>query len=67
MAAQEYRITWRHEVTIIADSPEDARMVWESRVNLGELDRCAKLNKILSHDFVEEVSFEDENYNDVSK
>jgi len=60
-----YRKTWRHELYIKADTAKEAQEIWE-KVDLGILNE-EKMNGIIdTHDFVEEVSFEDEDYRDVS-
>lgn len=61
---EQFRITWRHEVIIEAKTPQEAREKWE-QVRLGSLDSEECSDVIHSHDFVEEVSFEDEDYNEV--
>ena len=60
----QFRITWRHEVIIVAKTPQEARERWE-QVRLGSLDSEEGSEFIHSHNFVEEVSFEDEDYNEV--
>tara|TARA_R110000751_G_scaffold134837_3_gene237415 strand:+ start:3147 stop:3335 length:189 start_codon:yes stop_codon:yes gene_type:complete len=59
-----FRKTWRHEVVIKAKTKEKAQQIWES-INLGKLDQEVADGEIFSHDFVETVSFEDEDYNEV--
>lgn len=59
-----YRITWRHEVNIEANSQEEAERKWES-INLGNLNEGVESGLASSHEWVEDVSFEDENYNEV--
>jgi hypothetical protein len=58
----EYRITYRHEVIIEADSDSEAKQKWEA-LELGQLDRE---ESVVSHEYIETVSFEDEDYNEVS-
>ena len=60
----KFRKTWRHEVYIEADTAEEAEAKWGD-INLGKLDKEVADGEIYSHEFVEEVSFEDENYNEV--
>jgi hypothetical protein len=59
-----FRKTWRHEVIIEANSAEEAKVKWEE-LNLGNLDQEVKDKSAFSHDFIENVSFEDEEYNDI--
>jgi hypothetical protein len=59
-----YRKTWSHEVWFEADSNEEAIEKWES-VDIGSLDKEVKKGNIGGHDFIEDRSFEDENYTDV--
>jgi len=59
-----FRKTYRYEVIIEAETNEEAQQIWES-ISLGKLDQEVADGKIYSHEFVEDVSFEDENYNDV--
>ena len=59
-----FRVTWRHEVIIEAKTAREAREVW-AHISLGQLDREVADGEIYSHEFVERVSFEDENYDDV--
>lgn len=61
-----YRKTWVQEVWFEANSNEKAIEIWED-VKLGNLDACIKSGLIGGHDFVEDRSFEDENYNDVEE
>lgn len=61
----QFRITWRHEVIIEAETPQEARDIWE-QTRLGSLDHEESVGYIIQHDFVEEVSFEDEDYNEVT-
>jgi hypothetical protein len=61
---KQFRKTWRHEVIIEAKTAEQAKLIFES-INLGQLDREVADGEIYSHEFVENVSFEDENYDDV--
>jgi hypothetical protein len=58
---KKYTITYRHKVVILADSPEYARNVFED-LDLGALNSNPDLEK---HSFVEEVSFEDEDNNEI--
>ena len=60
-----YRKTWRHELYIKADTAKEAQEIWED-VDLGKLTDEETDGVIERHDFVEEVSFEDEDYRDVS-
>lgn len=60
----QFRRTWRHEVYIEADTPEQAERIWQS-INLGQLDREVADGEIYSHSHVENISFEDEDNNDV--
>ena len=64
MKKQLFRITYRHEVIIEAKTKEEAQQIWES-ISLGKLDQEVADGEIYSHEFVENVSFEDENYDDV--
>jgi hypothetical protein len=61
---KQFRKTWRHEVIIKAETAEEAKLIFEN-INLGQLDREVADGEIYSHEFVEIVSFEDDNYNDV--
>ena len=61
----QFRITWRHEVIIEAETPQEARDIWE-QTRLGSLDHEESVGHIIHHDFVEEVCFEDEDYNEVT-
>lgn len=61
----QFRITWRHEIFIEAETPQEARDIWGS-VDLGKLDKEVADGEIYSHEYVEAVSFEDEDYNSVS-
>lgn len=61
----QFRVTYRHEVIIEAKTSEEARQVWES-IDLGKLDKAFDDGEIHSHEYVECVSFEDEENNDVS-
>ncbi len=54
-----YRITWRHEVVVVAENDKQAKEAWEN-VDLDNLNmEC--------HEFVEGVSFEcvTDDYRDV--
>jgi hypothetical protein len=64
MSKQRFRKTWRHEVIIEAETAEEANQIWEN-INLGQLDREVADGEIYSHEFVEKVSFEDHDYNDI--
>ena len=59
-----FRKTYRYEVIIEAETNEEAQQIWES-ISLGKLDQEVADGEIFSHEFVEDVSFEDENYNNV--
>lgn len=59
-----YRKTWRHEVIIEADSVDEAKNIWGT-LNLGKLDNSIKKGGIVYHEFVENVSFEDEDYEEI--
>lgn len=59
-----YRITWCHEVFIEADNPKDMQEKWE-QLDLGQLNQEAKENKIVNHDYVEKISVENENREEV--
>ena len=61
----QFRMTWRHEVIIEAETPQEARDIWE-QTRLGSLDHEESVGHIIHHDFVEKVSFEDEDYNEVT-
>ena len=61
---KQFRKTYRHEVIIEAETNEEAQQIWES-ISLGKLDQEVADGGIYSHEFVENVSFEDENYDDV--
>ena len=56
-----FRKTYRYEVIIEAETNEEAQQIWES-ISLGKLDQEVADGEIYSHEFVENVSFEDENY-----
>jgi translation elongation factor EF-Ts len=58
---KQFRKTYRHEVIIEAETNEEAQQIWES-IALGKLDQEVADGGIYSHEFVENVSFEDENY-----
>lgn len=60
----KFRRTWRHEVIIEADSPQEAKQIFEE-IDLGQLNKEVAEGEIFYHEFVESVSFEDEEYNDV--
>ena len=68
MSKQIYRITWRHEVYLEAEDPQDLKKKWESLI-LGHLDvhhvSIVDGLKMKSHDFVELMSVEDEDNNEV--
>lgn len=59
MAKQQFRVTWRQELYIEANSKEEAREIWEN-TNLGELNKEVENKNIQSHDFVELVDIEEE-------
>ena len=61
----QFRITYRHEITIEAETSEEAQLIWQG-LDLGKLDKAVADGEIHSHDYVESVSFEDEENNDVS-
>ena len=61
---KQFRKTYRHEVIIEAETKEEAQQIWES-ISLGKLDQEVADGEIYSHEFVENISFEDENYDDV--
>ena len=61
----KYRITWRHEVIIESDSKEDAYEQW-GNLDLGKLNDEEQDKKIFRHDFIEEVSFEDKERNEIT-
>jgi hypothetical protein len=52
-----YRVTWRHEVIFQARGDEEAQAQWES-VQLGYLAEMEGRSTIMSHEFVERVTFE---------
>ncbi len=56
---EEYRITWRHEVYVLAENDKEAKEAWEN-VKLGSLEDE-------EHGFVEMNSFEcvSDDYRDV--
>lgn len=54
-----FRKTWRHEMYIEAETEREAEDIWEA-VNLGKLSKAVKDKKIISHDFVNTVSMEEE-------
>tara|TARA_R110000772_G_scaffold15512_1_gene44965 strand:- start:3654 stop:3848 length:195 start_codon:yes stop_codon:yes gene_type:complete len=60
-----FRITWRHEVNLQAETKEEAKQLWEA-LSLGQLNREVADGEITSHEFVEQVSFEDEEYNEIN-
>ena len=60
---KEYIITWRHRVTISAYTFEEANDIWD-KLNLGSLDRAEVDEEILTHDYIERITFEDEDFND---
>ena len=64
MSKKGYRFTWRHEVYIDAESPEKAKEIFET-FDIGKLDECIERGDIQSHGFVESVSAEDEEGNDI--
>lgn len=55
----QFRITWRHEVIIEAKSIDEARSNWQL-LNLGNLDQEQTDKEIVSHEFVDDVSFDEE-------
>jgi len=55
-----FRITWRHEVNLEAETKEEAKEIWEA-LDLGRLDQ-----EKVSHEFLERVSFEDGEYNEIN-
>tara|TARA_R110001606_G_scaffold380805_1_gene541550 strand:- start:1340 stop:1525 length:186 start_codon:yes stop_codon:yes gene_type:complete len=57
----EYRITYRHEVIINAENDTEARQKWED-LELGQLD---SEGDVVSNEFIEEISFEDEDYKEI--
>tara|TARA_R100000951_G_scaffold29042_1_gene24880 strand:- start:115 stop:306 length:192 start_codon:yes stop_codon:yes gene_type:complete len=57
----QYRITYRHEVIINAENDTEARQKWED-LELGQLD---SEGDVVSNEFIEEISFEDEDYKDI--
>jgi len=61
-----FRVTWRHEVYIEAHNSKQALEIWED-LNLGKLDKECKTGVIEDHNYVETISFEDENYNDIRR
>ena len=61
---KQFRKTWRHEMIIDAETKEDAKQVWED-VSLGNLDKEVADGEIYSHEFVEDISFEDGDYNEI--
>lgn len=61
---RQFRKTWRHEVIIEAETKEEAQKIWEA-IALGKLDQEVAEGEVYSHEFVENVSFEYENYNNV--
>ena len=67
---EKFRITWRHEIVIEAETKEDAKLVWDN-ANLGELNYEIDIKQqggtVISHEFIEIVSFEDESYNDLTQ
>ena len=60
-----FRITWRHEAYIQAESHKEALEKWAG-AKLGEMDKEVENGTIDGHSFVEHVSFEDEDYNELS-
>ena len=54
-----FRITWRHEVYIRAETKEDAQSKW-NYVDFGVLDEELQHGSIKGHGFVELVSIEEE-------
>lgn len=54
-----FRKTYRHEVIIEAETKEQAEQIWES-IDLGKLDKEVADGQIYSHEFVENVSFDEE-------
>jgi hypothetical protein len=63
--AQLFRKTWRHEVSIKAETPQEAQAIWEA-LNLGHLNKEYRDGTIVHHDWVEDTSFEDENQEEVN-
>lgn len=61
---KEFKKTWRHEIIIKANSKEEAKEIWQN-IELGNLDKEVDNKKIFSHQFIESISFQDENYNDI--
>ena len=65
---EKFRITWRHEIVIEAETKEDAKLAW-CTTDLGNLDYYTLIKQkngaVISHEFIEMVSFEDEKYNDL--
>ena len=59
-----YRVTWRHELIIEAESDDQAKEIFEF-LSLGKLDQEVADGKVYSHEYIEKVSFEDEDYNDI--
>lgn len=55
----QFRITWRHEVIIEAKSIDEARSNWQL-LNLGNLDQEQTDKEIVSHEFVDDVSFDED-------
>ena len=56
---KQFRKTWRHEVIIEAETKEEAKAIWE-HINLGKLDAEVADGEIYSHEFVEDVTFDEE-------
>lgn len=61
---QHFRKTWRHEVIIEAETAEEAKSIWEM-IDLGNLDMAVTNGEIVSHEFVQNISFEDQDYNEI--
>jgi len=59
-----YRKTWSHEVWFEADSDEEAIEKWDA-VDIGSLDKEQENGNISGHSFIEDRSFEDENYKEI--
>lgn len=62
---KQFRVTYRHEVFIEAETSEEAQLIWQS-LDLGKLDQEVADGEISSHDYVEAVSFEDDEYNELT-
>lgn len=54
---KEYRVTWRHELSLLAHSDNIARQTWEG-IDLDDLEKAQEDGLVVEYGSIEEVSFE---------